>query len=105
MLVRRWLRSLVMADGEPCLDVAGLVVPLAGGLRETGDPWEPFRLVDPAGETVAPAAAYLRGVQGCGRSGAALRADGMGLLRWVRVCWAGGLEWDPGAPGGGRGLC
>jgi hypothetical protein len=83
-----------MADDEGCLDVAGLVVPLAGGLRETGDPWEPFRLVDPAGATVAPAAAYLRDVQACGRSEATLRSYGMDLLRWFRFCWAAGLEWD-----------
>jgi site-specific recombinase XerD len=83
-----------MADDEGCLDVAGLVVPLAGGLRETGDPWEPFRLVDPAGEMVAPAAAYLRDVQACGRSEATLRSYGMDLLRWFRFCWAAGLEWD-----------
>src|SRR5215467_4299645 len=83
-----------MADDEPSLDVAGLVVPLAGGLRETGDPWEPFRLVDPAGETVAPAAVYLRDVRACGRSEATLRSYGMDLLRWFRFCWAAGLEWD-----------
>ena len=35
-----------MADDGQYLDVAGLVVPLAGGLRETGNPWEPFELVD-----------------------------------------------------------
>src|SRR5260370_38984933 len=105
MLVRRWLRSLVMADGEPCLDVAGLVVPLAGGLRETGDPWEPFRLVDPAGETVAPAAAYLRDVQACGRSEATLRSYGMDLLRWFRFCWGAGVEWDRGTRARAGGVC
>jgi len=83
-----------MADDEGCLDVAGLVVPLAGGLQETGDPWEPFRLVDAAGETVIPVACYLRDVQACGRSEATLRSYGMDLLRWFRFCWASGLEWD-----------
>jgi site-specific recombinase XerD len=83
-----------MADDEGGLGVAGLSVPLAGGLRETGDPWEPFGLVDPAGETVAPAAVYLRDVQACGRSEATLRSYGMDLLRWFRFCWAAGLAWD-----------
>ena len=27
-------------------DLAALAVPLAGALQETGDPWEPYRLVD-----------------------------------------------------------
>ena len=76
------------------LDVAGLAVPLVGALRETGDPWEPFQLVDPAGVVVAPVAAYLRDVQACGRSEATLRSYGMDLLRWFRFCWAAGLAWD-----------
>ena len=83
-----------MADDERYLDVAGLAVPLAGWLRETGDPWEPFQLVDVAGVVVAPAAAYLRDVQACGRSDSTLRSYGMDLLRWFRFCWAAGLDWD-----------
>ena len=83
-----------MADDERYLDVAGLAVPLAGGLRETGDPWEPFHLVDVSGGVVAPAAAYLRDVQACGRSDETLRSYGMDLLRWFRFCWAAGLDWD-----------
>ena len=75
-------------------DVAGLAVPSAGALRETGDPWEPFRLVDPAGVVVAPVAAYLRDLQACGRSAATQRSYGMDLLRWFRFCWAAGLAWD-----------
>ena len=83
-----------MADDERYLDVAGLAVPLAGWLRETGDPWEPFQLVDVAGAVVAPAAAYLRDVQARGRSDSTLRSYGMDLLRWFRFCWAAGLDWD-----------
>ena len=83
-----------MADDEQCLDVAGLAVPLAGGLRETGDPWAPFELADAAGAVVGQAAEYLKDVQACGRSEATLRSYGMDLLRWFRFCWAAGLEWD-----------
>jgi hypothetical protein len=83
-----------VADDEQCLDVAGLVVPLTGGLRETGDPWAPFELSDAAGAVVGPAAEYLKDVQACGRSDATLRSYGMDLLRWFRFCWAAGLEWD-----------
>ena len=94
-----------MADDERCLDVAGLAVPLAGGLRETGDPWVPFELVDAAGAVVGPAAEYLKDVQACGRSDATLRSYGMGLLRWFRFCWAAGLEWDQVTRAEARDFC
>lgn len=83
-----------MADGGQFVDVAGLAVPLAGGLQETGNPWMPFELTDAGGGVVAPVAAYLKDVQACGRSEATLRSYGMDLLRWFRFCWASGLEWD-----------
>lgn len=83
-----------MADDGQFLDAAGLTVQPVGGLRETGDPWMPFELVDADGGVVAPVAAYLRDVQACGRSEATLRSYGMDLLRWFRFCWASGLEWD-----------
>ena len=83
-----------MADEGQYLDVVGLAVPLAGGLRETGDPWAPFELADAVGAVVAPAAEYLKDVQACGRSDATLRSYGMDLLRWFRFCWAAVLEWD-----------
>jgi site-specific recombinase XerD len=94
-----------MADDERCLDVAGLAVLLAGGLRETGDPWAPFELVDAAGAVVRPAAEYLKDVQACGRSDATLRSYGMGLLRWFRFCWAAGLEWDQVTRAEARDFC
>ena len=83
-----------MADDGQFPDVAGLTVLLAGGLRETGDPWMPFELVDADGGVVAPVAAYLKDVQACGRSEATLRSYGMDLLRWFRFYWASGVEWD-----------
>ena len=94
-----------MADYEQCLDVAGLAVPLTGGLRETGDPWAPFELADAAGAVVGPAAEYLKDVQACGRSDATLRSYGMGLLRWFRFCWAAGLEWDQVTRAEARDFC
>ena len=83
-----------MADDGQFLDAAGLTVQPAGGLRETGDPWMPFELVDADGGVVAPVAAYLRDVQACGRWEATLRSYGMDLLRWFRFsigCCA--IEW------------
>jgi site-specific recombinase XerD len=84
----------VSADEEPGRDLAVLVVPLAGSLVETGDRWEPFRLVDPAGVLVAAAAAFFVDLQARGRSQATVRSYGMDLLRWFRFCWAIGARWD-----------
>jgi hypothetical protein len=50
-----------------CRDLAALVVPRAGSLEATGNPWEPWRLCDPSGEVVAPVAAYLQDLQASGR--------------------------------------
>ena len=83
-----------MADDGQFLDMAGWRSRRSGGLRETGNPWMPFELVDGDGGVVAPVAAYLKDVQACGRSEATLRSYGMDLLRWFRFCWASGLEWD-----------
>jgi site-specific recombinase XerD len=94
-----------VADDEQCLGVAGLTVPLAGGLRETGDPWAPFEVTDAAGAVVGPAAAYLKDVQACGRSDATLRSYAHDLLRWFRFCWAAGLEWDQVTRAEARDFC
>ena len=72
-----------MADDERCLDVAGLAVLLAGGLRETGDSVGAVRAGGRGGCGGRQAAEYLNDVQACGRSDATLRSYGMGLLRLV----------------------
>ncbi len=41
--------------GEPAVDLAGLVVPLAGRLVATRDRWEPYRLLDSRGVAVEAA--------------------------------------------------
>jgi len=81
-------------DEEAPRDLAALTVPLAGALVETGDRWEPFRLIDPAGEPVAAAAVFFVDLQARGRSEATVRSYGMDLLRWFRFCWAIGARWD-----------
>jgi integrase len=68
-------------------------VPLAGGLEETGDPWLPFRLIDPAGMPVEAVAAFFRDLLAAGRSAATIRSYGMDLLRWFRFTWAIGVPW------------
>jgi integrase len=84
----------VIEDDEQARDLAGLVVPLAGALMETGDRWLPFRLLDPAGEPVEPVSAYFRDLQAAGRSAATMRSYGLDLLRWFRFLWAIGVAWD-----------
>jgi integrase len=94
-----------MVDDGQYLDVTGLVILPAGGLREKGDPWVPFELVDADGSVAAPVAEYLKDVQACGRSDATLRSYGMDLLRWFRFCWAAGLEWDQVTRAEARDFC
>lgn len=84
----------VIEDEEQARDLAGLVVPLAGALMETGDRWLPFRLLDPAGEPVEPVSAYFRDLQAASRSAATMRSYGLDLLRWFRFLWAIGVAWD-----------
>ena len=93
------LPSPVMAgQGEPGVDPAGLVVPLAGQLVATGDRWEPYRLVDPHGAVVAAAGAYFFHLQAAGRAEATVRSYGMDLLRWFRFLWAARVAWDQAGP-------
>jgi len=70
-----------------------LPVPLVGSLRETGDRWEPYRIVDAAGEPVAAVAEFFRELQAAGRSEATLRSYGHDLLRWFRFLWAVQTPW------------
>ena len=89
-----WLRSLLMIGDEDSLrDLATLAVPSAGALRETGDQWEPYRLIDVAGEPVGAVAEFFRDLQAAGRSEATLRSYGHDLLRWFRFLWAIQAPW------------
>ena len=70
-----WLRSLlVVGDQDAVRDLAVLPVPQVGSLRETGDRWEPYRIVDAAGEPVVAVAGFFRDLQAAGRSEATLRS-------------------------------
>ena len=80
--------------GDCPRDLASLVVSQNGSLEATGDPFEPYRLEDAEGVVVAPAAAYLRDLQACGRSATTQRTSAFRswqlsgawarLARWVR---------------------
>ena len=90
---------------EPCRDLAGLVVPLAGRLAATGDRWEPYRLLDPGGASVAAAGAYFGHLQAAGRPALTIRSYGMDLLRWFRFLWAIGVPWNHAVRSDARDFC
>ena len=81
-------------ESEQGRDLSSLVVPQAGSLVETGDVWEPWRVADPAGVSVAAVGVFLGDLQAAGRSAATQRSYSMALLRWLRFLWAVGVPWD-----------
>jgi integrase len=85
---------IVISEGDVSRNLLVLGVPRVGGLRETGDLWEPYQLVDAGGVVVTAVAAYLRDLQAAGRPAVTQRSYGMDLLRWFRFCWAVGVSWD-----------
>jgi hypothetical protein len=96
----------MIKDDEDCpRDLAVLVVPRAGGLRETGDVWEPYRLLDLDGVAVGPVAEYLRDLQAAGRPAATQRSYAMDLLRWFRFCWAVRVPWSQATRVEARDFC
>jgi hypothetical protein len=78
---------------EQSRDLGVLVVPQVGRLISTGEPGEPYRLVDADGRVVESVAAFLRDLQAAGRCAATARSYGLDLLRWFRPvdctksCW------------------
>jgi len=87
----------VITDGEVPRDLSRLVVLLAGSLESTGDLFEPYRLVDPAGVAVGPACVFLRELAASGRPATTQRSYGMDLLRWFRFLQAVQIGWDQAA--------
>ena len=79
-----------------------MVVPLVGGLVDTTDPSEPWRLVDADGESVMSVTAYFQELQAAGRSTSTLRSYGLDLLRWFRFLWALQVCWDRATRGEAR---
>lgn len=83
-----------MEDGGQLHGLAALPFRALGRLAATGGLYEPYRLLDPDGAVVEPAAAFFRDLLAAGRSAATVRSYGMNLLRWFRFLWAAGLAWD-----------
>jgi hypothetical protein len=88
------LSLLVTEEQDVIRDLATLPVLLAGALQATGDPWEPYRIIDADGETVTAVAGFFRDLQAAGRSEATLRSYGHDLLRWFRFIWAVEVPWN-----------
>lgn len=75
-------------------ELASLRIAAVGSLRTTGDAWEPFQLVDAAGEVIVAVGDYLKDLQAAGRRPATQRSYAMDLLRWWRFLWAIKVPWD-----------
>ncbi|MHB8245874.1 MAG: tyrosine-type recombinase/integrase [Acidimicrobiales bacterium] len=75
-------------------DLATIVVPQVGRLVTTGDPSEPYRLIDADGKAVEAVSLWFADLEAAGRSAATLRSYGMDLLRWFRFLWTFEVPWD-----------
>ncbi len=81
------------------------MVPLGGSVVETGDPWEPYRMLDPGGVAVTAVAEYLKDLQATGRPATTQRSYLLALLRWFRFLWAAGVRWDQATRAEARDFC
>ena len=86
-------------------DLAVLVVAQRGALEALEDPFEPYRLLDPAGRPVTAVAAFLSDLQACGRATTTQRSYAMALLRWFRFLWAIEVPWDQATRPEARDFC
>jgi hypothetical protein len=86
-------------------DLGSLAVPLVGSLLGTGDPWEPYQLLDCDGAVVGAVAGYLKDLQAAGHPAATQRSYGMDLLRWFRFGWAIECPWDQATRVEARDFC
>lgn len=83
-----------MNDRVPERDLSRLAVPRWGQLVETGDRYEPYRLVDADGAVVAPVAVFFQELLAAGKTASTVRSYGMDLLRWCRFLHAVEVPWD-----------
>ncbi|MEV0492210.1 hypothetical protein [Streptomyces atratus] len=84
----------MMNDRVPERDLSRLAVPRWGRLVDTGDRYEPYRLVDADGATVAPVAVYFQELLAAGKAATTVRSYGMDLLRWWRFLHAVEVPWN-----------
>ncbi|MEU9631473.1 hypothetical protein AB0D89_32375 [Streptomyces luteogriseus] len=70
-------------------DLRNFVLPELGQLLKTGDPWEPYRVLDERGRPVEPAALYLKELMARDSSPLTPRSYGMEA---EREGWLGEIE-------------
>ncbi|MEU6197072.1 site-specific integrase [Streptomyces sp. NPDC047061] len=92
-------------DGREPRDLAVLTVPMVGSMEETGDPWEPYRLLDPGGAVIVSVTEFLKDLQAIGRPETTQRSYVLALLRWFRFLWAAKVEWDQATRVEARDFC
>jgi len=83
----------VLDENDAPTDLTQLAVPQVGLLAATGDPFQPYRLLDAAGASIPAADAYFAELVACGRPATTQRSYGMDLLRWFRFLAALGVDW------------
>lgn len=83
-----------MNTGEKNAYDSATLVPQVGRLLATGNPLDPYRLVDPDGTVLKAVSTFFADLQAAGRSPATVRSYGMDLLRWFRFLWTVGVGWD-----------
>ena len=86
-------------------DLLSLVVPQHGALVASGDPFEPFALLDASGQVVAAVASFFQELQACGRPETTQRSYGLALLRWFRFLGAVEVAWDQATRVEARDFC
>ncbi|MEV0415846.1 hypothetical protein AB0I68_35040 [Streptomyces sp. NPDC050448] len=79
---------------DPGRDLTRFLLPEVGRLVETGEPQEPYRLLDRAGLPVVPVTSFFAELQAASRPVTTVRSYGMDLLRWYRFLWAVDVAWD-----------
>lgn len=83
-------------------DLSTSVMPRQGRLEETGNEWEPYRLIAPDGQVVAAAAMYFKELRASGSPATTIRSYGMDLLRWWRFLTAIEVSWHRATRGDAR---
>jgi integrase len=78
--------------------VSALQLPQWGCLRETGDRWEPYQLIDRDGQVCVGVSAFFKDLQAADRAESTLRSYALDLLRWLRFVSAFDVGWERASP-------
>ncbi len=71
-----------------------LAIPRLGRVVEVNRAHPPYAMLDPAGAEVEPVTAFLRDLALGDSSPLTCRSYGYGMLRWFRLLWLLGIEWE-----------